>query len=204
MRRLLPAALVVALIASVPALASVVSGAATPTTPHKSGCIRAHSGHRTTVRCAPPGPPGPAGLQADRGPEGAVGPVGGDGRTGRAGRAGAAGPPGPAGPPGSARAYALVNPGASPSFVTAQTANFDGVPTFVAPNTYCLTPNASIKAAGTSPVVTAERTGGAPAVAVSSQGGCAAGQFAIQTYDFSGAGGTTAPSKSVAFTILVP
>jgi hypothetical protein len=202
--RLLAAALVAVLILSVPALASVVSGSATPGNPNRQGCIRVHSGHHTTVQCAIPGPPGPPGLQGDRGPEGPAGAVGGDGRTGRTGRTGPAGAPGPAGPPGSARAYALVNAGASPSFVAAQTSNFSGVPTFVAPNTYCLTPNASIKVTGTSPVVTAAGPRGAPALAVSARGGCAPDQLAVQTYDFSGAGGTPEPSNSVAFTILVP
>jgi len=105
----------------------------------------------------PPGPQGPAG------PAGAPGP------------AGPQGVQGPAGPPGSAKAYAVVIPGTTPSFVASRTKNFDSV-THPGLGTYCLKPSAGIDPNGSAVVVGLE--------AQLSQ--LAIGSNVLEVYDYQG------------------
>src|SRR6266851_3787839 len=112
----------------------------------------------------PPGPQGPAGPEGAQGPagpagpQGAQGPVGPQGVQGPAGPQGAQGPAGPAGaqgpagPPGSAKAYAVVTPGTTPSFIASRTKNFDSV-THPGLGTYCLKPSVGIDPNGSAVVV---------------------------------------------------
>lgn len=204
-RRLAAPAIVAALAIAVPAVASVVTTSSRATTAKKR-CFKVRSGGRTIRECLIPGPRGPRGYTGAtarglRGPAGPAGKRGATGRTGATGPTGPAGPAGQNGSPGTARAYATVNPGPTPTFASGQTSNFTAV-TFVSPNVYCLTPAAPINAAATSPAVTAATAAGTPALASLSQTGCAAGQIGVQTYAYPG--GAPTASNGVGFTVIVP
>jgi hypothetical protein len=198
-RRLAAPAAIALLLLAVPAVAAVVQSSSKQAQSSRTRCFRVRSGHRTTRECLIPGPRGPRGFTGATGPRGSTGPAGRRGRTGAAGPQGTAGATGPA---GSARAYAVVDPGPTPTFASGQMTGFTAV-AFVAPNIYCLTPVASINPATTAPAVTPTAAAGVPVLAYLSRTGCGAGQLGVQTYTFSGSTPPTA-SSGVGFTIVVP
>lgn len=195
-----PAAIALLLLA-VPAVATVVKSSSPKAHSSRSRCFRVRSGNRTIRECLIPGPRGPRGPRGFTGRAGSRGPTGPAGRRGLTGRTGPQGPTGPTGPAGSARAYAAVNPGPTPTFPSGQMTGFSAVSS-PSPGIYCLTPNSAINPATTAPAVTASAASGVPVLALLSQTGCAPGQLGVQTFTMS-----VSPPKldpGVAFTIVVP
>jgi hypothetical protein len=121
---------------------------------------------------------------------------------------GAQGGQGIQGIPGTARAYAMVLPGLSPSFETTRTKNFSTV-THHSTGVYCLTPSGGVTEAGSVPVVAVEEgnsTGDNLAArwhSATNGQSCTASQFEVHTFTFV-AGGNYGVSDNVAFTIVVP
>jgi Collagen triple helix repeat (20 copies) len=159
----------------------------------------------------PQGPKGDTGTTGPAGPAGPAGPTGPQGPKGDTGTTGPAGPTGPQGPKGdkgdpgvdgTARAYAYVSGGATPSLGAGRTKNFTAV-THAGLGDYCLTPAAGISPATTSPSVTVDwsASSGNDLLAFwrSAGAGCPAGQFEVLTYDLA-----SARTDRVAFTIVVP
>jgi hypothetical protein len=148
------------------------------------------------------------GQKGDTGLQGKPGLQGPKGDTGLQGDAGLQGPKGDSGTPGTARAYAMVLPGSSPSFEAARTKNFSAV-VHQGTGVYCLTPSGGVTEAGTAPVVTVEygNSSGDNLAAYWDDGtggnSCTAGQFEVATFTFT-AGGNNVLSDNVAFTIAVP
>jgi hypothetical protein len=125
------------------------------------------------------------------------------------GPTGPPGPTGPTGPAGSARAYAYVLPGASPTLDAARTKNFSAVINN-GTGIYCLTPSGGVTEAGAAPSVTVEwgESSGSNLSAYWREhplgNSCpSTTQFEVRTYTFA-AGGDNTLSNSVAFTIVVP
>jgi hypothetical protein len=121
---------------------------------------------------------------------------------------GAKGDPGANGAPGTARAYAVVNPGASPaaSFDTARTSGFTAV-SHPNPGIYCLTPAAGISPSDRPAVVSVNWDSTTPpegnGVAMRVLSFCPAGTFGVLTERSTA---TTEPSNAddVGFSIIVP
>src|SRR5205814_1916775 len=107
------------------------------------------------------------------------------------GPAGPQGPEGPTGPAGSAKAYAVVIPGATPSFVASRTKNFDSV-THLGLGTYCLKPSTGIDPNGSAVVVGLE--------AQLSQ--LAIGSNVLEVYDYQG--NTDCPGAIEVVTVANP
>jgi hypothetical protein len=184
-----------------------------------NGCYKSQNGQLrlidpATDHCLPSeksiswsqtGPQGPTGPAGPQGPTGPQGPKGDTGTTGPAGPTGPQGPKGDKGDPGvdgTARAYAYVSGGATPSLGAGRTKNFTAV-THAGLGDYCLTPAAGISPATTSPSVTVDwsASSGSDLLAFwrSAGAGCPAGQFEVLTYDLA-----SARTDRVAFTIVVP
>ena len=184
-----------------------------------NGCYKSQNGQLrlidpATDHCLPSeksiswsqtGPQGPTGPAGPQGPTGPQGPKGDTGTTGPAGPTGPQGPKGDKGDPGvdgTARAYAYVSGGATPSLGAGRTKNFTAV-THAGLGDYCLTPAAGISPATTSPSVTVDwsASSGNDLLAFwrSAGAGCPAGQFEVLTYDLA-----SARTDRVAFTIVVP
>jgi hypothetical protein len=151
------------------------------------------------------GAAGAAGAQGPKGDAGAAGAKGDAGAAGAKGDAGAQGATGPAGAAGTARAYASVIPGSTPSFVGARTKNFTVVTHPAVQGTYCLAA-AGIDARTVSAVASEEfdntpGTGTANGIAIVSGSGshCLTGQFEVITVDLTGA-----YSLAIAFNLIVP
>jgi hypothetical protein len=146
-----------------------------------------------------PGADGAPGAEGATGPTGPAG-VGTTGATGASGPSGTTGTTGPQGPRGFVRAYATVRPD-PPAVVSARSA---GVTALSRPSDdhYCLTVDAAIDLAATSPVVTVDlgHSTGAPsalfAALDSSGGACGPGKLAVVT------AGPTA--NAVAFAVVIP
>jgi hypothetical protein len=147
---------------------------------------------------------GATGKQGPAGPVGAPGPAGGSGARGATGPAGATGA---AGATGTARAYAEVND-INNDYVPARTSGFTGSVVKPASTTgiYCLTPDSSLEidpatvAAVASPSFgNSTAHGGSAEVRGAPGGSCSTSEFAVHTYDSTGA-----PSDSVSFHIIVP
>lgn len=130
----------------------------------------------------------------ERGPRGETGPRGPEGSRGETGLAGA---------PGSARAYAYVDAGTSPSLDPARSRGFTSV-THAGTGTYCLTPGAGIDVGATAPLVTPVFNSGVlePEFAEPSPNyDCAAGQLQVVTYL---PGGPITLSDALDFTVALP
>jgi len=150
---------------------------------------------------------GPAGKQGIAGSPGPTGPAGGAGPRGATGPSGAIGATGPAGPKGTARAYAEVSD-LNNDYVPARTSGFAGSVNKPASTTgiYCLTPDPSL---GIDPATVAAVAspsfgnttdhGGSAEVRGAPGGSCSSAEFAVHTYDATGA-----PSDAVSFHIIVP
>ncbi|HET9184504.1 MAG TPA: hypothetical protein VFN82_00055 [Solirubrobacterales bacterium] len=131
---------------------------------------------------------------------------------GQPGAKGDPGPPGPPGPPGeagkpgapgSARAYAYVNAGSSPSLDPARSHGFASVSE---PQTgiYCLAPEAGISLGSTAPLVTAVFNSGLlePEFALPSRSySCASDQLQVLTYV---PGGPITMTDAIDFTVALP
>lgn len=158
----------------------------------------------------PPGPNGASGTAGTGGAQGSPGAPGGSvaGPTGSIGLTGVTGPTGSiglTGPVGSARAYAQVNP-TLPTYVAERTSNFTGLPIRPITGVYCLTVavgtgvDPEAVAAVASPEFGNTTThGGTVEVRGLASGSCAAGQFAVHTFDSAGV-----PANGIAFSIIVP
>jgi hypothetical protein len=144
------------------------------------------------------------GARGARGPVGPTGPTGATGATGAAGAAGAAGQPGA---PGTARAYALVDNGTSPTFVTDRTKNFISVrqPSGQT-GVYCLTPAAGIDPQTTIAVATPEWLASSGndlwVQATDWSGHCNSNEFGFITLGLSS--GSVVFTNNVRFKVLVP
>ena len=150
---------------------------------------------------------GPAGKQGLAGPIGPAGSAGSAGPRGATGPSGTPGATGPAGPKGTARAYAEVSD-INNDYVAARTAGFVGSVNKPASTTgiYCLTPDPSL---GIDPATVAAVAspsfgnttahGGSAEVRGAPGGSCSSSEFAVHTYDATGAS-----SDSVSFHIIVP
>jgi len=100
-----------------------------------------------------------AGPPGEQGPPGETGPPGAPGAPGATGNTGAPGPPGPPGAPGTARAWAAINPGTSPTLFNSL--GFDAVRNGSAAvdGVYCLTlSDDTIDPADTAPVASVNLT----------------------------------------------
>ena len=138
----------------------------------------------------PAGPAGPQGVQGAQGVQGVQGPQG---------------------VPGSARAYAAVIPGTSPSFNSNLTSGFSAV-SHISTGSYCLT--ATGISSATRPAIvsvdwtsTASPEGEAIVMLRNEPLGCAAGQYQVRTYrqQLSGSDALAAAlTDNVAFNIIVP
>ena len=153
------------------------------------------------------GPIGPAGPPGQAGPSGAPGASGVDGETGPTGPSGQPGATGANGPQGTARAYAAVND-SSDNYMAQRTSGFTGSVTKPASTTgiYCLTidPALGIDVTTVAAVATPEfgnssDHGGSAEVRGAGGGSCTGGQFAVHTFDSTGAA-----SDEVSFHLIVP
>jgi Collagen triple helix repeat (20 copies) len=192
------------LAAGVPALASSSApspharAAATP----RVVCVRFH--HRRV--CGIQGPRGPRGLTGPAGPKGttgARGPKGSTGGRGATGATGPAGPIGPQGPAGTARAYAVVVPGASPQLVAAQSLAIASVSSPRA-GVYCVVPTSAVNPATEPATVSVDAAGTSaantsPVVELdSARPDCAGGGFEVLTNN------AGAPTATVGFALVAP
>ncbi len=112
---------------------------------------------------------------------------------------------GPRGAPGSARAYAYVKAGATPSFDAARTKGFTAV-SRGADGVYCLTPASSIDLSKTAVAVTPVWNSGIINNAfaqLSDVPVCPSGQLDVFTYYDDGGGFPTAVN-AIDFTVVVP
>ena len=207
---------------AVPALAGISIPIGHTATSH-THCFTAHVGKRNVRECLIPGPrglkgprglrglPGPAGprgFTGPRGPRGYTGKTGKTGATGAPGTPGAPGAPGATGAPGTARAFAVVEPtsATAATLIPGHTSNITGV-TEPTPGVYCLVPATGIDPAADTAAVSPEVSydvgeAGPGLIAVNAQrkGGCAAGDFEVDTY----APGGVTRATGYAFTIVVP
>ena len=137
------------------------------------------------------------------GPAGAAGAKGDKGDTGAKGDPGAKGDTGAQGPAGTARAYAVVNGDASPTFVATHTKNFESVTnvTGLGQGVYCLKPAAGINPDEVPFTVSVNwATGTTPALAFYHPGfNCPDGEFEVITSDMAGN-----RINGVDFSIIVP
>jgi hypothetical protein len=204
------------------ALASARSGTITVCVFHKNGVL--YKANKCTFpdtrlswnivgRQGVKGPQGAKGQEGAKGATGATGATGTTGATGAPGPQGVPGPqgaPGPQGPkgdtgaPGTARAYAYVTGGTSPTLDSARTKNFASVsqPSGLT-GVYCLTPTAG---SGLDPstmpftVSVDWGTSTTPSDAYYHPGfNCPAGQFEVITANPSGT-----RINGVNFTMIVP
>ncbi len=118
-------------------------------------------------------------------------------------------PAGAQGAPGTARAYAQVNGGASPSFVTTATKDFTKV-VHAATGTYCLTPAAGISPTAHPAVVSVPPNGATESAAIAAveataaPAGCVAGDYRVVTSRiYPEAMGGPLPADDVPFAIIV-
>jgi hypothetical protein len=128
------------------------------------------------------------------------------GPTGKNGSDGANGLNGANGSPGTARAYAQVS-SVTNGYVDARTKGFTG--TVVKPGAvgvYCLTIDSalavdpeSVAAVASPEAGNSTAHGGSAEVRAAASASCSAGQFAVHTFDSTGAA-----SNSVSFTLIVP
>jgi hypothetical protein len=155
----------------------------------------------------PRGPSGPAGPPGATGAPGASGAEGSDGAPGATGPTGPTGATGTTGPQGTARAYASVNDGTD-NYVAQRTTGFTGSVGKPAATTgiYCLTidPSLGIDPVNVAAVASVEfgnssDHGGSAEVRGAGGGSCAAGQFAVHTFDAAGVA-----SDEVSFHLIVP
>lgn len=131
-------------------------------------------------------------------------PAGPRGATGPQGETGPQGSKGDAGPPGTARAYAYVNAGATPSFDAARTKGFAEV-SKPATGVYCLTPDPTIDLSTTVVAVTPVWNSGILNNAfaqLTDVKGCASGQLDVFTYYDSGE--FPIATDGIDFTVVVP
>lgn len=170
--------------------------------------VRTH-GHNVR-ECLIPGPRGlrgPRGYTGARGftgPRGARGPKGSTGPAGKTGAQGPVGMTGAVGPAGTARAYAVIDPG-TPSVVTAQSSNVTGVRRLMT-GVYCVAVANGITPSSEAPAVSGETSHSSATVVPmatvdASDVGCSpSNEFKVTTYDAKSAN----LSDAVAFTIVVP
>jgi hypothetical protein len=144
-------------------------------------------------------------LKGNRGPRGLRGLTGAQGNrgpTGAQGVQGIQGIQGIQGAPGTAKAYAYVSGGASPTLDTARSKNFSAV-SHVGLGDYCLTPAAGINPATMPASVSVDWSASSGSDLLvfwrSAAPTCAAGQYEVLTYNLA-----SARTDNVAFVILVP
>ena len=142
--------------------------------------------------------------QGKRGPTGAAGPAGANGSPGAAG---SPGPEGATGPRGTARAYAAVND-TTDNYVAARTSGFAGsvIKPSATTGIYCLAiePSLGIDPTAVAAVAAPEfgntgDHGGSAEVRGAGGGSCSSGDFAVHTFDSTGAA-----SDDVSFHLIVP
>lgn len=173
----------------------------------KSADTRSKRALKMARKKAQRGPAGKQGLAGPVGPSGQPGSAGSAGPRGATGPSGATGATGSTGPRGTARAYAEVSD-INNDYVPARTIGFAGSVGKPASTTgiYCLTPDPSL---GIDPATVAAVAspsfgnttdhGGSAEVRGAPGGPCSTTEFAVHTYDTTGA-----PSDSVSFHIMVP
>src|ERR1035437_6356285 len=160
--------------------------------PSKKKCLKSE----LALQWNQQGKPGVPGLVGAAGPGGAAGQNGSNGANGASGTNGA---------PGTARAYAHVLPGPSPTFDAARTHGFSAVSHGGATGVYCLTPDAGISPASYPAVAVGEwgdSGGSMPYLTQVDDGAssCPVGDYEIQTLQ----GSSPALSDTVSFDVIVP